>query len=380
MNKKIIRRISIFTLLFLVVFSISVSAYDLSYIDEDVNTDEILNTIPDELNEHLPNEIFEEDNISKVAEKFSFSNLINYILSVIKKLIPSVFKNLSSLFIFIILCSLLNASKNAFASDMFAKTIEYISILGIAIITYGYLNEIIEKTDSYLNAMDTVINSLLPTMALLFTMGGNISTAVTSSYGMAFTITFINTVLQYVLVPVLNICFGLCIASRLSGFSGINEITKTVKKIITIILVAIVTLFSIYLMFKSNLSLATDGITVRTIKFAGSFVPVIGGALGETVRSVVSGLSVIKNSVGYVGIIVVLIITLPTLLYLTANKISMDLMSSFSKMLGCTKEGEFLEEFSSLINFSLAVTLCVGILFVFELTIFISISPALAGA
>ena len=48
-------------------------------------------------------------------------------------------------------------------------------------------------------------------------------------------------------------------------------------------------------------------------------------------------------------------------------------------MLGCEAEGKIMKEFSSILNFALALTVTVSILFVFELSVFINTSLALGG-
>jgi hypothetical protein len=216
-------------------------------------------------------------------------------------------------------------------------------------------------------------------MATLYSIGGNAASAIVSTSGMSLTITATNYALQHIFLPSLKICFGLLLASRISGIKGVAQIESTLRKFLTTSLVGTTTLFSFFLVFKTNISVASDGLTARTIRFAGSFIPVVGSTLGESVRTVMTGISMIKSSVGFVGVFILLAITLPTLLQIVITKTSFDLASTVSAVLGSEKEGEFLKNVSSIFNFLIAVTFTICILFMFELTVFIFISPALGG-
>jgi len=228
--------------------------------------------------------------------------------------------------------------------------------------------------------MDVVISAMLPIMTLIYTLGGNVATAVVNSSGTAITLSVINTLCQHGLFPVLKTLFGLSLTSSVGGFQGINEISKTVRTIFTVILSGMVTVFSIFMLFKTNLAIASDGVAARTVKFAGSFVPVIGSALGDSVRGLISSLSLIKSSCGLVGIVIVLCATLPILICIITNKICFDLAGGVANMLGCEAEGKIMKEFSSILNFALAITVTISVLFVFELTIFINTSLVLGGS
>ena len=140
------------------------------------------------------------------------------------------------------------------------------------------------------------------------------------------------------------------------------------------------TVFSIILLFKTNLSASADSAATRTIKFAGSFIPVVGSALGETVRSLMTGVNLIKSSVGFLGIIIVIVLILPLFLKIISAKICIDVSVIAASLLECKKESAFLKEISGVINFLLSIYFTTSLMFVFELIVFVTISPALGAA
>jgi hypothetical protein len=62
---------------------------------------------------------------------------------------------------------------------------------------------------------------------------------------------------------------------------------------------------------------------------------------------------------------------LPIIINLLLNKLSFNLLSSFSKALGIGGEGQVIEEADGICGFLLTIVACTCVLFIFALTIFI---------
>ena len=362
------------------LLSFTVFAYDTTYIEEKINIKDIYDSLPEEVLENIDRSLFDNDDIVKSAENITSDSVIDYVTNTLVNMLFPALKSFAALFSLIIITSLINTSKNTIASESLSKTVSFITTIALCVIAFETVKSSGIYVETFLKSMDNLINALLPVMTLLYTLGGNAASSIVNSMGISFTLTLFNFIIQHLVTPVLKICFGLTIAGEVGALKGVTQITKTIKIIITVLLSAVITIFSIFLLFKTNLSVASDSVAARTVKFAGSFIPVIGSPLGESVRSIMSGLSLIKSSTGYIGIIIVFLLTVPTVLQLILTKFSLELSSSLAHILGSEKEGNILKEFASLFNYLLAITVSVVILFLFELIVFVTISPALGGS
>ena len=377
-----IKKISLFCicgLIFLSVFSIKVSAYNDSYIKDELDLESLYNSLSDEQRNYFPKDSLKKQDLLDVADSFSLSFVWRLLLNILKPLISPTLKTLSSLLCTVIIISLINTVNDSLGNVTFSKVIKYVVQIVLAVVFYELLSGVWESVQIYIKSINVFISSLIPIMTVLYTLGGNVSTAVVNSIGITFILNLVNMLLNNGLFPMLKICFGLTLSSVAGEIKGLFHLTKVIKNALTVILAGTMTLFSVFLIFKTNLALATDSAASRTVKFAGSFIPVVGGALGESVRSVMSALSVIKNSVGIIGLLIISVITLPIILKIILNKFCIDITGTICYILNCDAEGNLLKEFSSIFNYALAIIVCITVLFIIELTVFVSISPALGG-
>lgn len=360
--------------------TIKTQAFSPERLEEQIDIDSIIEALPDSSKEYLPENLKNSDELIKEIQKTETNSITTVVFKSIKKTLPSLTKKLFSLIGVLMTISIINTLKNNLTNSAYSKALTLLTSAVLSIFIYELFNDIWIDTEEYLSSINTVITALIPIMTLLYTMGGNVSTAIVNSSGLAFLLTVTNGILHSCLLPLSKICFGLTIAGSVGNLKGISEISKTVKSFFTLTLSGLMTVFSIFLLFKTNLSASADGAATRTIKFAGSFIPVVGSALGETVRSLMTGVSLIKSSVGFLGIIIVIAITLPLFLKILSAKICIDVSVIAASLLGCEKESLFLKEISGVINFLLSIYFTTSLMFVFELIVFVTISPALGAA
>ncbi len=362
------------TTLFLSLFSLTAHANQTN--DFGINTaplDEIFETYSPKPNE-TQSDTFDN------ANSIELNNFFDVALNSLKSTLTPSLKTLFSLLSSIILISVIKNTNHALERKSYGSITNLITVLALTVMCYDLLKTTKDLTNTFIQSISSLINVLLPIMTSLYIFAGNISTSIVNTTGLSFLLTLINTVFTNFLYPLISICFGLTIAGNASNNKGISQINKTIRTIYNFVLTALITILSIYLLFKTNLSLAADNVTSRSIKFAGSFIPIIGGALGESVRSIMSGLSLIKNSVGMIGLFIVFAITLPVISNLILKKICIDISSAAAVILGCNEEADLLKDISGIINSVLALVFAVTVLFILELVIFVSISPSLGGA
>ena len=372
-----LKALVVLTLSFMLLLPQTISAQSES---TKYNAKELKKAIPDEIMGYIPDEFTEIDDVTELAQLTDTDTLLSFIKDSVKGCFKPFSETLLSLLSFIFTASLINVTKNSFKNDHFSEIVSYLSVLSLSLLLYNIFVSVFELTGIFMSSIDLLIKSLLPIMTALYVSGGNLTTAVINNSGISLLITLLNNIYTDLMTPLIKVCFGLTIANAIGRFDGISKIISLLKKMFTFILTASATLLSIFLLFKTNLSAAADGTAVRTIKFAGSFIPVVGGALGESVRSIMSGISLIKNSVGFIGIIIIIFITVPPVLTILMNKLCVDISACFSSLLGCDSEEKILSSFSSLLGFYLALTVCSAIILILVLTVFVMISPALGGA
>jgi hypothetical protein len=99
-------------------------------------------------------------------------------------------------------------------------------------------------------------------------------------------------------------------------------------------------------------------------------IPIVGGNLGEALRTVASSVTYLKNIFGIGGIIIIAILVLPMAISLLLTRFIFNVTSTFADILGCEQESKLLASFYEAYGCMLAVVSGVGMMFVLSLCIF----------
>ena len=153
-----------------------------------------------------------------------------------------------------------------------------------------------------------------------------------------FAVSFIGNFINNVIIPMLLISITLCIISNLSNKIQIDRLSKFFKSSIVWSLGVILTIFSCMLSIEGTLGSSVDGMTGKTAKaVVSNFIPIVGKVLGDTVDSVIGCSNILKNSVGVIGIIIILGIVLLPMIKLIVIFISFHLTSAVCEIVGDEK-------------------------------------------
>ena len=104
----------------------------------------------------------------------------------------------------------------------------------------------------------------------------------------------------------------------------------------------------------------------------GSYIPIVGGALSEALTTVKAGLSLVRSTVGGIGIVIILVIVLPPLISLFFTRVSFLLCKSVSDLLDCTEISRVIGEADSVISVFLTFGVMSALLFIFAVILFMN--------
>lgn len=254
----------------------------------------------------------------------------------------------------VILSSILNALK--FDNDNLEAALSYISVLAISGVAYSILYKLFVVVIASMEALTLATSSLLPIMASLHVFGGTVATGAASSAGIATFLTLLSNLCTRVLMPLLRISFALCLSGAMPSCVNLSSLTSLIKNTLTSLTAFLFSLMSFALYLQSSVASASDSFLMRSVKFAtGVFVPVIGGVLGDATRTVAASVSVVKGSVGAVGIVMVLSAVLPPLITVAMHKLLLLGCAITAKTLSCERESMFLYELCGMLNVLLAL-------------------------
>lgn len=153
--------------------------------------------------------------------------------------------------------------------------------------------------------MTSFMNKLTPVLILsLFTCCKQVSAAAFEPV-LSASVYVVSLVIEKCIVPLMTFSAVLSVAGNIDEKARISGFIKIVNSITKWLMALIITLFTgINAVYGFSVS-SLDAVSAKTIKFAvGSLVPVVGGFLSETLDTVTTSATLIKNAVGAAGVVI----------------------------------------------------------------------------
>ena len=349
------------------------------YTPDDFDAGSIFDALPDELREYLP-QVADSFDPELTRDSYSFGFFAGVITKLISAAISPAARTFAILLGLIIIASAISSLKGIFKSDGIASLFDFMSGLCIMLAMFSVTTGLFDRVVEYLTRLSVLVNAMLPVMTAMNVAGGNLGSAAVSANAMMLSLSFIQLLATSVMFPVLRLCYGMAIASGISGGLKLDGITKLIRGLLSWVLAIIGTLIGCVMSFQNSIAARADSLSMRAVKFAASgAIPVVGQIAGDAVRTVAGSLSLVRATVGWTGVILILLLTLPVIIEVLLTRLGVILAETAANIIGCDRERGLLSEISGLLGFLAAICVISGLMFIYALTLFATSSVALGS-
>ncbi len=277
-----------------------------------------------------------------------------------------------------ILSGLLSMLKSDTAGQSSSKMISLITYAGALIPLLGVLTECFEGAIECVSAMKKQMDILFPLMLTVMSASGGAVTASVCKPAVAFFSASIVSVVQSVVFPLTVTIIVFSIAGNLSKDLKIGRFTAFFKSINKWIIGICVSVFGLFFTLQGITSATYDGVLRRATKYAiGNGIPIIGGFLSGGFDLAVAGGVLIKNSLGSMGIFLLVSVLFEPLLLLVAVNVMLRLVSAISQPFGDGKISDFLSDTADNLQYCTAGLLFTAFLYFLTIMIMIFATEAL---
>ena len=284
-------------------------------------------------------------------------------------------KSLACILAIIIIHSILKSISESLENDSVSKLIYYVQYIAIIAVIMGNFSDIINLVKETTTNLIGFMNTLIPVLISLMVYTGSITTTSILEPIILFMINFIGNLIQDILIPVILIITSISIISKISDKVQINKISKFLKSSTVWFLGTVLTIFVGVVSLEGTLSSSVDGITAKTAKaIVSSAVPVVGKILGDVVDSVLGCGVILKNAVGFVGVIITIGICILPILKLTVLTFSYKLVASISEVIADEKIVKLLDEIADIFKILLAILVSITFMVIIGTTLLIKMS------
>ncbi len=298
------------------------------------------------------------DIMKKIAEIF---------VSGIKENIPSIIK-MSAILVLSGLILNLSGQKNE--TGTFA-TVAIVSL--IAVKTFSY---VVSETEETINSLFIFIQALMTPVATAVSAGGAASGAACGSVFVSMQV-FIH-ICKSVFLPLICVITAFSVGDKLGEhpyLEGINNLLKQFLKWGTGLMI---TIYGVVIALQTQTAQNLDTLAGKSIKYAvGSFMPVVGGALSDSLETVIASAKTISGALGVAGIIGIGYICIVPLLNVCAVCVSFKLAAAIGTVGADTRVRTAINEIGDSIGKVAVLLISVAVMFIISLAMLMNMGGAL---
>ncbi len=300
---------------------------------------------------------------AEAGELLGLERLAALLLSALEGALPPSLAMLGKLLAAVLFSAILGlAAKHLGGSS--ARAAECGIAVSVAVTVFSVAREDMALAVATVTDMQRLSDGLIPLFATLFASGGSASTAVTAASGFAALSLFLTHAVGALLLPMLAFLFGLNAISAL-GTGGVTDgLFRTVKGLYLTLILFLSVLLVTSLGFQSTLTASADSLAAGSVRFAvGNLIPVVGGTLGGSLRTLASSLSLIRTTAGALTVVALLSSSLPVLISLLLHRLFLSLSADIAGALGADGTRRILDGFRGIYDLAVAALAVALVLF-----------------
>lgn len=304
-----IKKRLVFVLLF--VFLLHSSSFAFEGIDVSEFIDEVKtynnDIFPEFANENWLNNILNGN--LEMSGQTIIKKVLNLILKEFKENTNLLFKIIGITFI----CAILKNLQSAYDGNV-SEIAFYVCYMLIIVLIVSAFSNISNICISSIKKLKDFMELIIPLLIALLVGMGNISTATILQPVLLGMISVISILVSNLVIPIVMTSTVLNLVSNISTQINVDKIGTFLKKAVMYILEFVMIIFIGLLSIEGSLASGVDGVTSKITKtVVSNAVPVVGKLISDTADSVLGGISITKNAVGIIGILVILIIAITPL-------------------------------------------------------------------
>ena len=294
--------------------------FDLSFLEE---LDEDTYKVLDELG-------LTDFDYNKIID-FSFSDIADYLKEMIADGVKKPLYSCGIILLIIILSSFFHGFRESVNDSELISLLSTVSALVIAVLLVSQLKYSISSACAAISVCADFIFAFVPAFCIIVATSGNTVTAFSTNTLLLSLAQALNFISENIFLPLSNCFLAIGICSGIRSELNLQQLIFNLKKYLTTAISVCATAFVSILSIKTAVSARADAIGLRSMRFAiNSVVPVIGGAISEGLLSIQAYSSLIKSSVGIVGIIAVLTVFVPPVLNVSFWRLFLSLCRTVS--------------------------------------------------
>lgn len=344
--------------LFLIIVVLFMSTSVICFAQDEIN-EEGYNEVLQEFDLSAFEEELDEDSYNLLSElgledfdyntiiNFSISDFLSQIKGVINDSAKTPLESCAIILVIILLSSLFQSFKQTVGDTQMTSAVSTVSAVIVAIILITKMKLTISSACTAISVCSDFVFAFIPAFCIIVATSGNTVAAFSTNTLLLSLAQALNFISNSVFLPLSNCFLAIGICSGIRDELNLRSFISNMKKYLITGISVCATVFVSVLSIKTAVASSADAIGLRSVRFAiNSVVPVIGGAISEGLLSIQAYSSLIKSSVGIVGIIAVALVFLPSILNVSFWRLFLSLCGVISDIFSDRSVSSVLKAFT----------------------------------
>jgi stage III sporulation protein AE len=276
---------------------------------------------------------------------------------------------LAKLIVLAVLCTLVKRMQDSLGGSVgeIAYAICYLVLIGIALQSFSHA---LGSVSASVHTMVSFIYSLLPVLLTLLMSMGAAGSAALFHPMITVAVTVVSTIVANTVLPLLYFSGVLYLINSLSDKLPVSKLAGLLRDIAIVVMGFSFTVFVGLSIAQGTAAGVADGVAVRTAKFtAKTFIPVVGGLFSDVFETVAGCSALLKNGVGLVGLISILLLCALPAVKIMAVVLVYRLAAAIVQPMGATPVSEALSSLGSILTVVSGALITVGVMLFILITI-----------
>lgn len=324
--------------------------------------DDLYRAAPDAVTENMPTAELSEQTIGDVL---TIESILDLFSSQFMSTLSDNIGIIISVIGILILMGIYESLRDSFSAKGTEKIADFFCAATVALLICPPIMERAGELSQVIRELSDYMELSLPILCGLLTATGNVGSAGVFHFFIYQAISFAGNLFSDILLPLTGSYISIGIAAAITDNEGLKNLTSTVRTVTTKCMVFLCTVFTALLSFQGVVAGAGDSVSRRTLKLAvGSFLPVTGNLMAESVDTFMGGVGVIRSVAGIFGVMVVFYLIIIPVLKTLANFFLIKGSVFVGEMIGLPRIRSLLTVVSDGFGMLLAIAAGIGVMFI----------------
>ena len=294
----------------------------------------------------------------------NYSSMLTSLIGLIGGSLAKFLPLLSAIVAIGVIGNMLSGFKSKFNEKSSSNLIQLVCFMAVCVLIIAMVKNVIVGATGAVTNMSSQMNAIFPILlTLMIGLGANATASVFQPV-VAIMSTYIADFFTYFILPLFMLSFVFSIIGNLTDSIKLDKFNAFISSFFKWSVGLIFTIFFAVFALQGISAGKFDSLSIRTTKYTiKSYVPVMGGYLADGMDLILASTVLIKNAVGFVGILIVITTIISPLIQIVLFSLMLKLVAAILQTIGEKKTSNFLTSISKSITMLSSAIIAVGFMY-----------------